>query len=241
MFNEQTIQQRNFPPSSSHSVEPTGRVTRSRAKTLNIEVKNCFPALDTRAPKRKLNNDKGNAAKKRKIEDSSQPTTNTKTLSNPTSSIVLPTDLPTVPIENVTSNESKDSELPSSTDSNNVPSHSSKPEYYSLPLNDSSLAKSSIDQQKAVVKIEFCVDEIVWAKIKGFSHWPAKIRSFPSNKMAVIIWFNDYRKTKLYRTQLFKFLPNFDEFSKKFNDTVGLETAAKEALFCFGQNLFSKN
>lgn len=54
--------------------------------------------------------------------------------------------------------------------------------------------------------------------------------------MAEVIWFNDYRKTKLYRSQLFKFTPNIDEFAKKFKGTAGLETAAKEALYSYGQN-----
>lgn len=85
--------------------------------------------------------------------------------------------------------------------------------------------------------LEFKLNEIVWARIKGSPHWPARIISFPSNKMALVRWFNDYRVTKLYRTQLFKFLNNFDQFAKKFPDTVGLETAAREALICYGNDI----
>lgn len=88
-----------------------------------------------------------------------------------------------------------------------------------------------------VAQIEFKIGEIVWAKIKGYAHWPAKIKSFPSSRMAEVIWFNDYRRTKVYKTQLFKFLINFDDFAKKFDDTIGLKTAAQEALICFGNNL----
>lgn len=40
--------------------------------------------------------------------------------------------------------------------------------------------------------IEFQTNEIMWAKIKGFPAWPAKIISFPSNKMVLVLWFNDY-------------------------------------------------
>lgn len=36
---------------------------------------------------------------------------------------------------------------------------------------------------------------------------------------------------------MFKILLNYDEFAKKFPDSVGLETAAKEALICYGQNI----
>lgn len=53
--------------------------------------------------------------------------------------------------------------------------------------------------------------------------------------MVLVTWLNDYRVTKLYRTQIFKFLTHFDEFSKRFDDTVGLKTAAREGLICFGQ------
>lgn len=90
---------------------------------------------------------------------------------------------------------------------------------------------------KTIARVEFRVQEVVWAKIKGSPHWPAKINSFPSNRTAEVVWFNDYRKTKIFKTQLFKFLVYFDEFAKKFNDTVGLEAAAKEGLMYYGENM----
>lgn len=92
----------------------------------------------------------------------------------------------------------------------------------------------------SMVKIEFKIKEIVWCKIKGCSHWPAQILAFPSNKMALVQWFNDYRQTKVFRTQLFKFLANFDQFAVRFDDVVGLKTAGREALIVFGQNLNAK-
>lgn len=84
-----------------------------------------------------------------------------------------------------------------------------------------------------VAIIEFAVNEIVWAKIKGHNAWPAQIISFPTNKMVLVRWFNDYRETKIYRTQIFKFLLNFDRFSVNFNKTAGLYTAAREALYSY--------
>lgn len=87
-----------------------------------------------------------------------------------------------------------------------------------------------------MAQIDFKIGEIVWAKIKGFPHWPCVIRAFHKN-MAIVFWFNDYRQTKIYRTQLFKFLPNFDTFSKLFSQKIGLETAAKEALIAYGQQM----
>lgn len=92
----------------------------------------------------------------------------------------------------------------------------------------------------SMVKIEFHINEIVWCKIKGCPHWPAQILAFPSNKMALVKWFNDYRQTKVYRTQLFKFLANFDQYALRFDDVVGLKTASREALIVFGQNLNAK-
>lgn len=103
-----------------------------------------------------------------------------------------------------------------------------------VPTN-TAIDKSS--ETQAISTIEFKVGEIVWARIKGFPHWPAKKESFPSRKMAQVVWYNDFRRTKLYRTQLFKFLKNFDEFAKRFDDTIGLETAAREALMCYGQEI----
>lgn len=90
-----------------------------------------------------------------------------------------------------------------------------------------------------VAKPIFNVGEIIWAKIKGHACWPAKIVMVTS-KRALVYWLNDYRTTNVYLTQLYKFLPHFDEFSKKFSHTVGLECAAKEALILYGQQLYSK-
>lgn len=59
----------------------------------------------------------------------------------------------------------------------------------------------------------------------GFPHWPCKIKSFPSDRHAEVVWFNDYRKTKIFRTQMFKFLPNFHKYAEKFDDCIGLKTA----------------
>lgn len=91
-----------------------------------------------------------------------------------------------------------------------------------------------------ITRIDFAINEVIWAKIKGHPYWPAKLRAFPSDKMALVIWFNDYRTTEVYRTQLFKLLINFDEYSKKFHQTIGLEAAAQEALMSYGSN-FQKN
>lgn len=82
---------------------------------------------------------------------------------------------------------------------------------------------------KAIVPIEFKINEVVWGKIRGWPHWPARIVSIEPRRY-VVFWFNDYRKSTLYRTQVFKFHENFKEFSDKFETKIGLETAAKEAL-----------
>lgn len=105
---------------------------------------------------------------------------------------------------------------------------------YSVSLEcDPSTSQKSNEKVETVAEIDFKIGEIVWAKIKGFPHWPAEIVTFHSNKMLEVVWFNDYRKTKLYKTQLFKFLTNFETFSTNFDNAVGLQTAAKEAMISY--------
>lgn len=87
---------------------------------------------------------------------------------------------------------------------------------------------------KTIAKFEFKIGEAVWCKLKGSSHWPARIISFDGRRYDVY-WFNDYRQSKVYHSQLFKFEPNIHEFSKKFEKIQGLETAAKEALIYLSQ------
>lgn len=94
------------------------------------------------------------------------------------------------------------------------------------------IAKSTAIVRRA--NVEFSVDEIVWGKLRGHSHWPCKIISIEQNRF-VVTWFNDYRNSTLFRTQMFKFMPNFKEFAKKFSSSVALETAAKEALISLAQ------
>lgn len=95
-----------------------------------------------------------------------------------------------------------------------------------------------IDLPGTVALLDFQIGEVVWAKIKGFPHWPCTIKSF-HKKMVLVVWFNDYRCTKVFKSQLFKFLQNFDLFSKSFNQRIGLETAAREALIAYGQSMNS--
>lgn len=80
-----------------------------------------------------------------------------------------------------------------------------------------------------VATVEFSPGEIIWGKIRGWPHWPAKVKRL-ENKRYGVVWLNDYRTTKLYKTQMFKFHSNCDKFSEKAHSSIGLETAVKEAL-----------
>lgn len=80
-----------------------------------------------------------------------------------------------------------------------------------------------------VAVMPFKINEIVWGKIRGWPHWPARITVLEGRRYEVI-WFNDYRKSKLFPSQVFKFTENFEKFAVKFPNSVGLQTAAKEAL-----------
>lgn len=81
----------------------------------------------------------------------------------------------------------------------------------------------------AINTIPFKVGEIIWGKIWGWPHWPAKIVRFWRRQFEVI-WYNDFRVTKLYRSQMYKFSPNFHIFAEKFDTTVGLREAAEQAM-----------
>lgn len=105
-----------------------------------------------------------------------------------------------------------------------------------IPSNIPQLVTKS-DETQSVATLDYKIDEVVWAKIKGSPHWPAKITRINSNKMITVYWFNDYRTTKLYKTQLFKFLINFELFVQKFDQHIGLKKAAHEALIYYGSTV----
>lgn len=91
-------------------------------------------------------------------------------------------------------------------------------------------------QNDVVARIDFKVNEVIWCKIRGYPSWPCKIKTFVKN-MVIVVWFNDYRITKVYRTQLQKFLVNFDTNAKNFDNNIVLKTAAREALLFYGSGL----
>lgn len=83
-----------------------------------------------------------------------------------------------------------------------------------------------------VAKIPFVVNEVIWAKLRGWSyHWPARITKIFSGKVYrfEVYWFNDYRTSKIFRSQIYKFGPNFSMFSENFDNVPGLRQAAEEA------------
>lgn len=79
-------------------------------------------------------------------------------------------------------------------------------------------------EELAIVKPDFTKNEIIWAKIRGSHHWPAKIdRIYTTPRgliMLEIIWYNDYRRSKIHKTQAYKFLENFESFAVKFDDIM---------------------
>lgn len=89
--------------------------------------------------------------------------------------------------------------------------------------------QSSGDQSLAIMP--FSVGEVIWGKIRGWPNWPAKVIRIESNGRYEVEWFNDYRTTKLYKSQILKFYSNhFDLYASKCSTTVGLKIAIKEAL-----------
>lgn len=91
--------------------------------------------------------------------------------------------------------------------------------------------EKSSNQAKQIAHY-FKVGEVVWAKLRGFPSWPARIEKIVGDKKQTmeIYWFNDYRKSKVFRSQIFNFHDNYSKFAKEFENHIGLETAAKEAL-----------
>lgn len=84
-------------------------------------------------------------------------------------------------------------------------------------------------QSQTIAKLTYKLNEVVFAKIRGYPCWPARITSIDGRKYE-IKWFNDYRSSKVFQTQLFKFIPYYNNFSEKISSNVQLNTAVSEAL-----------
>lgn len=83
-----------------------------------------------------------------------------------------------------------------------------------------------------IAEIDFRIGDVIWAKLKGSPYWPAKVERIygAKNQMMEVLWFNDCRRSKIFKTQGECFLKNFEKNSKFFKTHIGLETAAKEAV-----------
>lgn len=86
-----------------------------------------------------------------------------------------------------------------------------------------------VGNNKMLARPCFRINEVVWGKIRGFVAWPAKIIDI-DQRTYTIRWFNDYRTSKLFRSQIFSFYSNFEEFAKNFDKKIGLKTATQEAM-----------
>lgn len=82
---------------------------------------------------------------------------------------------------------------------------------------------------KEVAAIDFSIGDIVWGKIKGFCHWPAKIVEFSKGKVT-LWWYKDYRYSSVFKSQIYKFSEHCSTFSKKAESSPALQAAIKEAL-----------
>lgn len=96
----------------------------------------------------------------------------------------------------------------------------------------SKVVETRIDVNKQICLAPFKVGEVVWAKMRGYPCWPAKVENIYGARMhmARVYWFNDYRKSPMHIGALSKFFVNFTEFAKHKDSHIGLETAIKEAL-----------
>lgn len=97
---------------------------------------------------------------------------------------------------------------------------------------DSVRNEENTNQSKAVSTEFFRPGQVVWAKLRGFPCWPAKIERICGDKKQLIeiFWFNDYRRSKVFRSQIFDFHKHFAQYAVEFENHIGLDTAAKEAL-----------
>lgn len=86
------------------------------------------------------------------------------------------------------------------------------------------------------------MNEVVWAKISGYPEWPAKVDRIYGirNQMCEIVWFNDYRRTKLHKGQLKNFVSDFENHRSNIPNYIGLEAAIKEALMYLASQLAKK-
>lgn len=76
--------------------------------------------------------------------------------------------------------------------------------------------------------MNFKVDDVVWAHLKGYSSWPGKIVDLSSSQ-AKVYWFADYRESLVPKSKLESFEKNIQKYKAAINSKPMLKKAAEEA------------
>lgn len=102
----------------------------------------------------------------------------------------------------------------------------------------SSKQQSPLASDGVVAMVSFKVGDVVWCKLKGHPIWPAKVKdiSGKNNQQFTIVWFKDYRISKVHRNQLSSFenVPKNQLSQKNYKQ----QAAFKEAFLYFTATKF---
>lgn len=90
--------------------------------------------------------------------------------------------------------------------------------------------KSKTKKQQLIRAYEPSIDDIVWAKMRGYCLWPAKVRSIEGNSVW-LTFYGDYTSAKLNRQNVFPFEQCIRNFTPIDGKKLLLQKAVKEALF----------
>ena len=63
----------------------------------------------------------------------------------------------------------------------------------------------------------FRINEIVWAKVKGFSWWPARVTSILTRNTYMVDFYGEKFRAKLHKSKLEKYKENINKYSNKNN------------------------
>lgn len=108
---------------------------------------------------------------------------------------------------------------------------------FSLPNSSQAIRHKNKGQPKPVNALmqTFKKYDLVWARVRGFCHWPGVIEDLLQNGKYRIHFFGDYSRADVTRKNIVNYFEGFNDFSCNFG-RVHLQKAVKEASFFMFNN-----
>lgn len=119
---------------------------------------------------------------------------------------------------------------------------SNSPKSLEIVNGTSKLKKSRKNRTKNCLQIQpsFHVNELVWAKMRGFPYWPGVIENVTSKGQYNVHFFGDYTRSHISRNNIVHFLDGFEQYSSHTGNAKLLKAIKEARIFLLSEGALNE-